>query len=274
MVLDGALISVRNDGTGDAGNIQINAPFIELNSGGVSAATTSGLGGNIQLNSQDLRLENNSNITTTAGGIGDGGNIIINTDTLVTLENSNITANAFGGRGGNITINARGVLSDRPLSETFSASSELGIDGTVTINSPETDIQKELEQLNPQLVPIEQVLAKSCLTQRNARQGSFVSTGNGGLPVTPETPIDEFALNDHKKPTAPDRSSQQSDPIGASDDESSSHRTVYISSVTPWKPGDPIIPGEKLVRTDDGRLLFVAEASTQTLELAEELVCY
>jgi large exoprotein involved in heme utilization and adhesion len=284
MVLDGALISVRNDGTGNAGNVVINAPFTQFKSGGVSAATASGLGGDIQINSQALRLQNNSNITTTAAGIGDGGNITIDTDTLITLENSNITANAFSGSGGSITINAQGVFSDRPISETFNASSELGIDGTVTINSPEIDIQKELEQLNPQVVPIEQVIAKSCLTERNARRGGFISSGNGGLPVTPETPIDEFALDNNKEPIAHNTSSQltnQSENTSSTrnertqaNNESSSSETVYISSVTPWKPGDPIIAGQKLVRTDDGRLLFVAEASTQTLESAKELVCY
>jgi filamentous hemagglutinin family protein len=279
---NGSSISVRNDGTGNAGTIQINVPFLSLDEvGTITATTASGRGGNININSSDLRLNNNSSITATAGRTGDGGNITINTDTLVTLENSNITANAFGGSGGNITINARGVFSDRPVDETFNASSELGIDGTVTINSPEIDIQKELEQLNPQVIPIEQVIARSCLTERNARRGGFISSGNGGLPVTPETPIDEFALDHNKKPIAHNRSSQQSENASSTrneraqaNGESSSPETVYISSVTPWKPGDPIIAGQKLVRTNDGRLLFVASATPETLESAEELICY
>lgn len=281
-VTDEASITVRNDGTGNAGRLQIYSPSILLkNSGNISAATASGQGGNIEIDSNDLRLNDNSSITATAGKAGDGGNIEIDTDTLVTLDNSNITANAFGGKGGSITINARGIFSDRPLNETFNASSELGIDGTVIINSPEIDIQKELEQLNPQVIPIEQVIARSCLTERNAQRGGFISSGNGGLPVTPETPIDEFALDNNKKPIAHNRSSQQSENASSTrneraqaNGESSSSETVYISSVAPWKPGDPIIAGQKLVRTKDGRLLFVAEASTQTLESAEELVCY
>jgi hypothetical protein len=194
------------------------------------------------------------------------------------LENSNITANAFGGSGGSITINARGVFSDRPVAETFNASSELGIDGTVTINSPEIDIQKELEQLNPQVIPIEQVIARSCLTERNAQRGSFINSGNGGIPVAPGTPIDDFASDENFEPTAQDRSSmattssQNERPLVLP--ESESHPTTYISSVTPWKPGAPIIRANQLVRTDDGELIFVAEASTQTLESAKELVCY
>ncbi|MBD2309543.1 S-layer family protein [Chroococcidiopsis sp. FACHB-1243] len=104
-------VSVRNDGLGDAGKLQIEASSIELdNQGGITAATASGEGGNISLKSRNLQLQNGSNITTSAGGTGNGGNITIDTDTLAAIQGSSITANAFTGRGGNIRITTKGVF--------------------------------------------------------------------------------------------------------------------------------------------------------------------
>jgi hypothetical protein len=274
---DAALISVRNDGTGNAGEIQINSPSITLNNAKITATTHSGEGGNIKIASEDIRLLNGSQISATAGGTGNGGNIFLNADTLIALDKKTIVANAFARRGGNISINARAVFTARPINETFDASSQLGIDGTITINTPEIDIEKELEQFNSQIIPIEQVVARSCVTERNARQGSFVITGNGGLPATSETAVDEFHLDEDRGSRADGRSSQltvsdESDRLEAMPNPSSPEMRS-ISSVAPWKPGDPIVQGTTLVYTEDGRLLLVAEASSEKVESAEDLVC-
>ena len=69
------VINVINEGTGNAGNININAEKIYLDGGNISATTLLGKGGNINLQTQDLSLINNSNISGTAGGQGNGGNI-------------------------------------------------------------------------------------------------------------------------------------------------------------------------------------------------------
>jgi large exoprotein involved in heme utilization and adhesion len=85
---EGAQVTVRNDGTGDAGTLQIEAASIFLDgSGGITASTQSGEGGNIALTSNDIRLRHGSEISATAGRTGNGGNIAINTDTLLALEN-------------------------------------------------------------------------------------------------------------------------------------------------------------------------------------------
>lgn len=90
----GASVSARNE-VDRAGNIEIIANSIRLNSGTVTAETR-GNSGNITLNSRDLILRNNSQITTNARGKGTGGNIIIDSKVIVALENSDITTNAEG----------------------------------------------------------------------------------------------------------------------------------------------------------------------------------
>ena len=269
LVLDGAGVSVTNEGSGDAGVLQINAPLIWLEgAGSLSAATLSGEGGNITISSKDIRLGGGSEISAAAGGLGNGGNIFIDTDTLVVLEGSQISANAFQGTGGNIQISALGVFVSPERSIT--ASSELGIDGTVEINTPETNLQKELEQLSANLIPTEEMIAKSCFTRRNQHRGTFVNTGTGGLPITPETAINEFPVLDEAQ-TSPRVNAKPLMEDGTP--ESPQPERVWISSVAPWKPGEPMIQGQKIIRTTDGRTLLVAAASPEDVQSAQYLIC-
>lgn len=176
---EGGRINVRNEGTGNAGTLSINAPQIFLNSGGsITAATASGNGGEIAINSSDLRLDDAS-ITATASGSGNGGNIDINTDTLV-LYNSTITASAFFGNGGDITIDTKGLF--RSEESAIAASSEFGLDGTVQIDGFDTTlISNELTAFQTETPNI---------TLECNRHNSFTITGAGGLPPSLDEPLD------------------------------------------------------------------------------------
>jgi filamentous hemagglutinin family protein len=145
-VNSGGEVSVKNQGTGNAGTLSIDSDSINLdNIGSITAKTASGQGGNITIDTESLQIHEGSKITARAQNNGDGGNITINTNTLIAKKNTQVTANAFNGRGGNLEINAEGLfLFDSPQN-IFSASSELGIDGTIKINAPDLDLQKELE---------------------------------------------------------------------------------------------------------------------------------
>ncbi|MBC6417958.1 MAG: S-layer family protein [Prochloron sp. SP5CPC1] len=179
---DGALVNVRNDGTGNAGTLRINADSIFLDrESGITAATISGDGGNINLEVTDsLQLRNNSQIEAEAGGTGDGGNITINTDTLVILEGSSLSANAFAGDGGNISLTAQGIFTSGDSSIT--ASSQLGVDGIVNINNPSVDPSSGLFQLQEQLLDPEDQVFASCAA---ALGSSFTNIGQGGLAESP-----------------------------------------------------------------------------------------
>ncbi|MEM6399762.1 MAG: filamentous hemagglutinin N-terminal domain-containing protein [Cyanobacteria bacterium P01_D01_bin.116] len=137
-VANGGFISSNSQGKGIAGDIDINSDIVRLNNGKIIAQTASKDGGNINFNfSQYLLLRNNSQISTTAGNQqfgGNGGNITIDSPFIVALpnENSDITANAFTGNGGNINITSQGILGIQPRSQLtpqsdITASSETGI---------------------------------------------------------------------------------------------------------------------------------------------------
>ncbi|MHC5598564.1 MAG: two-partner secretion domain-containing protein [Nostoc sp.] len=183
-VNQGGLISVANEGLGDAGRLEIKANTINITSnGGVTATTAVGQGGDINITSNNIFLRNGI-ISTTAGQQdtdGDGGNINLNTNILVLAENSSITANAFKGRGGNILINARGLFFS-PNSQ-ITASSQFGLNGDIKINSFYVD-PNGISSVPERLAETPKV-ASVCQGQSDVARSEFVMTGVDRLPLSP-----------------------------------------------------------------------------------------
>jgi filamentous hemagglutinin family protein len=209
-VTDGALVSVENLGFGDAGELQIKADVINLDRGGtLAAATLTGSGGNIDIQSQVLTLRHLSQITATASGTKKGGNITIDSPIIIGLENSDIVANAFQGRGGDINIivqdiiglNFRNTLTPRTdLTNDITASSEANINGNVNINTIGIVPNAELVSLPVDLTEASRQMSDRCASAKTA---SFVSTGRGGIPQNPiKTRTSDRPWNDLRSFTA------------------------------------------------------------------------
>lgn len=272
-VTDGAQISVRNDGTGNAGTLQINANSINLdNQSGITAATAASQGGEIgevTLKTQNLQLRHNSGITTKAeGGSARGSSITIDTDTLVALEDSDIDADAAGGSGGRVRINAQGIFGIEPRSKPTSesditATSGVGINGEIEINTLDFDARNTLTPLTSSFVSTEQVVEGSCLARRNRTQDSFIVTGNGGLPITPYSGIEEWEALTGRQAVL-DESVQS---------ERSSTLNPSIVAPASWKPGDPIVEAQGIVKTADGRTLLDSLPEQVAISDAQALVC-
>ncbi|MGB6301183.1 MAG: filamentous hemagglutinin N-terminal domain-containing protein [Rivularia sp. (in: cyanobacteria)] len=183
-------ISVANVGTGNAGTVNINADLIELDfRGNLTARSNSGGGGNIFIKADSLQLRRNSYITTNAKGEGNGGNIKIDTDTLVALENSDITANAQNSFGGKVTINAEGIFGtqfreQQTLESDITATSELGAEfsGIVELNTPGIDSNLGVAELPTNVIDSSNQIAAGCEAPTG---NTFVATGRGGIPHNP-----------------------------------------------------------------------------------------
>jgi filamentous hemagglutinin family protein len=191
-ITNGAGISVNSLGTGNGGSLQIIADkFIFANNAFLFANTASGEGGNINLQIANIFFPRyNSNITATAGGNGNGGNI--NLVSLFTIsipsENNDIFANAFFGKGGNINITTQGLfgLELRPSQTNLSditASSEFGLQGTVSINTLGFDPSKGLIGLPVDVRDPSRLVKQSCIADNYGNE--FIITGKGGLPAKP-----------------------------------------------------------------------------------------
>ncbi|WP_375453065.1 hypothetical protein [uncultured Nostoc sp.] len=191
---------VSSTGSGITGDIELNSNLITLdNQGKLSAESASGNGGDINANSNLLLLRRGAQISTNAGieklG-GNGGNININSRFIVAVpnENSDISANAFTGIGGRVDITTNGIFGIVPqksptAKSDMTASSELGVSGTVTINTPDVDPSRGLIQLPSNLVDASQQIAQGCTPRRGENASRFIATGRGGLPQNPNEPL-------------------------------------------------------------------------------------
>jgi large exoprotein involved in heme utilization and adhesion len=152
----------------------------------VTTESASAGGGAIALTAGRLVQLMDSELTTSVrGGDENAGNITIDPQ-FVILENSKIRADAFGGRGGNIRINAGVFLAD-PAS-LVTASSALGIQGTVDIQAPVTSLSGAVAPLPQAFVSAAALLPARCAARLSrGRYSSLVLGGRDGLPLDPSS---------------------------------------------------------------------------------------
>ncbi|MGG6296807.1 filamentous hemagglutinin N-terminal domain-containing protein [Leptolyngbya sp. AN02str] len=194
-VENGAILSVSNSGSGDAGNLIVNSRNIILvDKANLRAEVNGGGQGNIQLTANEvILLRQGSTITTNAQGTSTGGNITANAAFIVGIpsENSDIIANAFEGAGGNIDITAQGIIGLQyrntltprldPTND-ITASSQFSLNGTVQINNLALDPVSSLSALPTDVLDSSQQVAQTC---SNTQSSQFVATGRGGIPENP-----------------------------------------------------------------------------------------
>ena len=196
-------------GTGEPGNINIKANSITLNNGGrIDAATQSesetGEGANINLQVNDtIRLENNSFISAQAFDTAKGGNLTVNTDFIIAFPNetpgngNDIIASAVDGDGGNISISAESLLGIEERTaiagnrtNDIDASSEFGLDGTISIFTPDINPIQGVTELPNNVVEPEQTVTQACANNRGTgAANSFVVKGRGGVPTLSNAPL-------------------------------------------------------------------------------------
>ncbi len=262
----GARVSVDNEGTGRGGDISIQARTVSLddlgnnsnNPGGLRAVTLSGEGGNIMLQLRGLLLMQNGNLIATdaSGGSGNGGDINIQASILSAFNNSDITANAIQGRGGNIRVDAKAIIGTQfrpsltPKSD-ITASSRFGASGVVEIRTPDVDPTRGLVALPTQPLDSAHLLAQGCGTNPGGEVSRFAITGRGGLPPSPEEVLGSDAVVQDLRTV----------PIQVKRDRFSGPISQSISI----QPSSSLVEAQGLVKTSQGEIFLVAQASNVTL---------
>ena len=192
-------LGLAEPGTGQAGELTINASSIRLdNNATIDAITRAGIGGNIKLIIEDnLQLSDHSTISAQAFENANGGNVTIDAEFIIAPPNQNndIIARAERGRGGNINITAEGVFgleerSSTPTNETndIDASSEFGLDGTVVINTPDVSVFRETLEA-PEILTLQPLGINACSGVGATGASSFNIIGKGGVPPEPTAPL-------------------------------------------------------------------------------------
>ena len=224
---DGGKIVAGNDENANAGNINLNltgdliiengnppddSPFneeilqdltFETGIFANNAPGSIGNGGNISITADLIRLEEQGSISTGTFS-GNGGDINITTDFIIAIpnQNSDIIANAIAGNGGNINITAEALFgieerSSTPPNQTndIDASSEFGLDGTVSIVTPDINrLQTDIELPNS-LIEAEQTVTQACQSNRFTDQPSGLTLkGKGGVSPLPTAPLDSETI--------------------------------------------------------------------------------
>jgi filamentous hemagglutinin family protein len=175
------------DAAGDAGNITIHSgSTVVMNDSSITTEAREASGGQITITAPEMiRLTNSQISTSVAGSEADtsGGDISIDPQ-FVILQNSQIFAKAFAGSGGNIDLISKVFLAD-PSSE-ISASSQLGISGTVNIEAPVQNVSGELVVLSEDFSSVAALLAQQCAARvADGKFSTFVVAVREGLPVEP-----------------------------------------------------------------------------------------
>ncbi|MCY6493867.1 two-partner secretion domain-containing protein [Leptolyngbya sp. GGD] len=236
---------------GEAGDIQINSPRLKLdNQSTISAESANVNGGNINLSLGDfLVLRRNSSILATAGlnqQGGNGGNITLNANAIVAVpqEGSSIRANAFQGRGGNITVNTNGLFGLMPGVD-ITASSQLGVQGQVTIAQPEVQPTQGVLELPTEVVDASNQIGQVCPRNSNvAKMGKFVVSGSGSLPPNPIEPL----------------TGSTAIPLATIDGSP----TTTIATVSSTPNDSEIVEAQGWVKTADGKVTLVAQSAETT----------
>ena len=137
-IKNGSWICTDTYSSGNAGNININAKYFTLTTGGYVSSTAayknSGQGGNINITGTDSITVSDSAIASSTAGAKNAGDIIISTPNLTVSDGGIIDAGTYGiGNGGAISINDANAVKVFNFGNIFSRTSGSGDAGTISI---------------------------------------------------------------------------------------------------------------------------------------------
>jgi len=210
----GSGIFSTTEGTGKGGNVFVNANSVTLQNGAQVSSTSTGPGiaGDITVDAGNQFVMTDSSVTTEANqasggaikittdpsgtvqltdstisasvldGTGGGGSVDIDPQ-FVILQNSQILANAVQGPGGNIFITTNLLLPD--ANSVISASSQFGVNGTVTIQSPNSPASGKIQPLGKTPLLATSLLNQRCASLAGGEFSSFTVAGRDSLPTEP-----------------------------------------------------------------------------------------
>lgn len=194
-MLNGSFIGAGTDTSGAGGSLNITT----------ERTTVAGVGADGQFPSA-LRTDVGAGLVNSPQPIasGQGGQITLRAHQLRVLDGGQILASTRSS-GGRVTVRADGVLGskvrDRPTPQSdITASSEAGLDGSVSIDLLAPDPHSGLVALPTALLNEDDQIRNAC--DRYARS-RFSPTGRGGLPRNPRQQLlGQVPLLDARAPTA------------------------------------------------------------------------
>ena len=189
---DGALIEARSTGSGNAGDINLNAGRrFELVDSNITTGASQSFGGNINITTDGVVDAFRGTVSTSvATGIGSGGDVNF-TGPQIALNKSTIIARADAGNGGNIRVAANQFF--RSPDTVIDASANTGIDGEVLVDAPDVIVENSLASLPASFLNVASLIRPSCDIAGAAEAGGeFVVSHRRGLPASSEELLASF----------------------------------------------------------------------------------
>ena len=200
-------IAVDSQGTGNGGNLFVEAGSLNLNNDArLIAETESGQPqqrpSNINLQIDDLvTLQGDSKISARAFNNANGGNVTIDTDFVIAFpaqsEGNDIVANASEGSGGNIEIFSEAILgleegksTPGNMTNDLDVSSEFGFSGNLSLNTPDVDATEGIRDLPVGAIAADDSVRQACSADVNSNSLSLAGRGN-----IPPKPTDILSSN-------------------------------------------------------------------------------
>jgi filamentous hemagglutinin family protein len=188
LIFDGGEISAKALGTGDAGQVVIEAGRIfESRESFVTTASENGSGGQIEIRALERVYLRNSEVSTSVrDGSGGGGDLSIDPE-IVILDSSRVIAQADEGAGGNISIVAGNFVATPD--SLVDASSNTGVSGQTNVESVDAELGKELRVQAPSYADPSALLRDSCAS-RASRASTFLVVPRDRAPAPPDAPLE------------------------------------------------------------------------------------
>ena len=154
-IISGSRVSASTSSQGKGGSIKINTPdnkaqLVQIdgisangkvNSGIFSDSKASGDAGNLEIYTENLKIQNSGEVSVSSSNSGFSGNTKINADQVTLLEEASITADTSGsGKGGDLTIHTN-ELNISSGSRVSASTSNIGKGGSIKINTPNNKAQ-------------------------------------------------------------------------------------------------------------------------------------
>jgi large exoprotein involved in heme utilization and adhesion len=183
---NGAAVSAKSSGNGNAGNITVNAGNqFTMTTSSVTTEANQSSGGAIKIITTPNGTVELTDSTITASvldGTGGGGSVDIDPQ-FVILQNSQILADAVFGPGGNINITTNLLLPD--TTSLIRASSQFGQQGNIVIQSPVSPASGKLVPLGQKPLDATALLSQRCAALAGGNASSFTVAGRDALPIEP-----------------------------------------------------------------------------------------
>ncbi len=182
---ENSTIIATSEARGDAGQIILAiGDKLQMRDSTVETKALNADGGDMVIIAPSYVYLVNSRITTSVSeDFGGGGNIVLNPK-FVVLDGSQVFAKAKKGAGGNINITTTGVynFSGETIAEIINASSEFGVDGIITIATPDNNSDEGMFALPATLLDVSALLDTPCGQRVAENLSSFIVTTNAGTP--------------------------------------------------------------------------------------------